>query len=190
MFNSSPHTSIYGSPRVNASLVTPGVLQRSRNVTIPPVVTAAAPWILNPVTNALRFKSDRILSSELRGDEALDYIAALNSGHPGASVLATDTSCRRADRVTNTGFASAKTASPWRYTMDNAKIGLVPAGDRFTVADLETIYAVFIDRFEHLDRVLRSLPSAHDRAQAEAEKARVETVIRRICASGQGGHHG
>lgn len=34
--------------------------------------------------NCMRMKPDRIFLTELRGDEAFDYIAALNTGHPGS----------------------------------------------------------------------------------------------------------
>jgi type IV secretion system protein VirB11 len=34
--------------------------------------------------NCMRMKPDRIFLTELRGDEAWDYIAALNTGHPGS----------------------------------------------------------------------------------------------------------
>jgi type IV secretion system protein VirB11 len=34
--------------------------------------------------SCLRLNPDRILLSELRGDEALDYLRAVNSGHPGS----------------------------------------------------------------------------------------------------------
>jgi hypothetical protein len=69
--------------------------------------------------------------------------------------------------------------------MKHEQTGLVPEnnpyGD-FTAVDVRTIYAVFIDRYEHLDMVLRSLPSPQTRDQAQEEKTRVETIIRRICA--------
>lgn len=38
--------------------------------------------------NCLRMKPDRIFLTELRGDEAFDYIAALNTGHPGSLTTA------------------------------------------------------------------------------------------------------
>lgn len=44
-----------------------------------------------------------------------------------------------------------------------------------------TIYALCIDRYEHLDAILRSLPSPADRKAAEAEKAVVEAIVRTIC---------
>jgi hypothetical protein len=69
--------------------------------------------------------------------------------------------------------------------MKHEEPGLAPAnnpyGD-FTAVDVRTIYAVFIDRYEHLDMVLRSLPSPKAREEAQEEKARVETIIRHICA--------
>jgi type IV secretion system protein VirB11 len=36
------------------------------------------------IKNCMRMKPDRIFLTELRGDEAFDYIAALNTGHPGS----------------------------------------------------------------------------------------------------------
>lgn len=69
--------------------------------------------------------------------------------------------------------------------MKHEQSGLLPTnnpyGD-FTAVDVRTIYSVFIDRYEHLDMVLRSLPSPQARDEAQEEKARVETIIRRICA--------
>jgi hypothetical protein len=129
MFKYTPGAVIFRSPRYNTSLVMPGLLKLDfrSGVTYPPVVTAAAPWILNPVTTALQFKSNRALSSELHGDIALHYAAVLNSGHRGVKVLVTDTSCRRADRVTKGNFASAKSASHGSYTME--RIGMVVKGD-------------------------------------------------------------
>lgn len=147
MFNRLPETTIYKSPRHNTSLVTPGLLQQCRGVTIPAVVTAAASWILNPVTNA---------------------------------AMVTDPSCRRRDRVTNGNFASAKTTSLWQYTMENLVSILSPPDTGFTREDYEIIYAVFIDRYEHLDSVLRSMPTPQARDLAEEEKARVEAVIRKL----------
>ena len=38
--------------------------------------------------NCMRMKPDRIFLTELRGDEAFDYIAALNTGHPGSLTTA------------------------------------------------------------------------------------------------------
>lgn len=147
MFNRLPETTIYKAPRHETGLVTPGLLQQRRGVTIPAVVTAAASWILNPVTNA---------------------------------AVVTKPNCRRRDRVTNGNFASAKTTSLWQYTMENLVAVLYSASTGLTQADYGTIYAVFIDRYEHLDAVLRSMPSPQARKLAEEEKVRVEAVIRNL----------
>lgn len=154
MFNRLPETTIYKAPRDNTGLVTPGLLQQRRGVTIPAVVTAAASWILNPVTN---------------------------------SAVVTDPSCRRRDRVTNGDFASAKTTSLWQYTMESLVAVLSPASIGLTRADYQTIYDVLIDRYEHLDAVLRSMPSPRARELAENEKARVEAVIRNLGFEPTGG---
>lgn len=147
MFNRLPETTIYKAPRRSTGLVTPGLLQQRRGVTIPAMVTAAASWILNPVTNA---------------------------------AVVTEPSCRRRDHVTNDNFASAKTTLLWQYTMENLVAVLSPASTGLTQADYQTIYTVFIDRYEHLDAVLRSMPSPQARKLAEEEKARVEAVIRNL----------
>ena len=71
--------------------------------------------------------------------------------------------------------------------MENVVSGHTPSinpGVRFTAADLKTVYAVCIDRFEDLDMELRSLPSEQRRKEAAAEKACVEAVLRQICNAG------
>lgn len=44
------------------------------------------------IASCMRLKPDRIFLTELRGDEAWDYLSALNTGHPGGltSVHAND----------------------------------------------------------------------------------------------------
>lgn len=107
---------------------------------------------------------------------------------PPEAAVVTDPSCRRRDRVTSPFFASAKTTSAWNYApsqaMDRAAIDR-----RFTPTDLKAAYAACIDRYEHLDAVLRSMPSPHARALAEAEKAEVDAAIKKICAGTPGDHH-
>lgn len=71
--------------------------------------------------------------------------------------------------------------------MENVANGHKAALDqavRFTAADLQTIYAVFIDRFEHLDMVLRSLPTPQRREEAAEEMKHVKAVIRHFCNAG------
>lgn len=71
--------------------------------------------------------------------------------------------------------------------MENVVNGHTPSINpdvRFTAADLKTVYAVCIDRFEDLDMELRSLPNEQRRKEASAEKACVEAVIRQICNAG------
>ena len=142
MFNRLPDTTIYRSPRQNAILVTPGLLQQLRGVT-----------------------------------------------KPSDTAVVTDPSCRRRDRVTTPLFASAKTTSALNYSpvrvWDRAT-----ANRRFTQIDLKAVYAACIDRYEYLDAVLRSMPSPHARALAEAEKAEVQAAIKEIFAGTSGGHHG
>ena len=48
-----------------------------------------------------------------------------------------------------------------------------------------TIYALCIDRYEHLDAILRSLPSPAARKAAEVEKGVVEAIVRTICNPSQ-----
>ena len=141
MFNRMPDMTIYRSPRHNAILVTPGLLQQLRGVT-----------------------------------------------KPSEAAVVTDPSCRRRDRVTNSLFASAKATSAWNYSpvhvWDRAA-----ADRRFTQTDLKAVCAACIDRYEHLDAVLRSMPSPHARALAEAEKAEVEAAVKEIFAGTPGVHH-
>ncbi len=48
------------------------------------------------VINALRMRPDRIVVGEVRGDEAVDMLQAMNTGHDGS--LTTSTRTRRATR--------------------------------------------------------------------------------------------
>lgn len=66
-------------------------------------------------------------------------------------------------------------------TVVNDHIPSINPGVRFTAADLKTVYAVCIDRFEDLDMELRSRPTEQRRKEAAAEKACVEAVLRQIC---------
>lgn len=141
MFNRLPDMTIYRSPRHNAILVTPGLLQQLRSVTT---------------------RSEAVV---------------------------TDPNCRRRDRVTNPLFASAKTTSALNYSPFHV-LDRATANRRFTQTDLKAVYAACIDRYEYLDAVLRSIPSPHARALAEAEKAEVEAAIKEIFAATPGGHHG
>ncbi len=51
-----------------------------------------------------------------------------------------------------------------------------------TARDIETIYTLLIDRFEHLDMIIRSIPAdSQTKAAVEVEREHVETVIKRIC---------
>ncbi len=50
----------------------------------------------------------------------------------------------------------------------------------FTTADLQTIYGVLMDRYEHLDTILRSVPAPTDKDAVAMEKSEVEGVIRRM----------
>lgn len=71
--------------------------------------------------------------------------------------------------------------------MENLVNGHTPSinpGVRFTAADLKTVYAVCIDRFEDLDMELRSLPTEQRRKEAAVEKACVEAVLCQICNAG------
>jgi hypothetical protein len=68
--------------------------------------------------------------------------------------------------------------------MVNDHMPSINPGVRFTAADLKTVYAVCIDRFEDLDMELRSRPTEQRRKDAAAEKACVEAVLRQICNAG------
>lgn len=50
-----------------------------------------------------------------------------------------------------------------------------------TAAEVRTIYTLLIDRFEHLDFVLRSTPAQPAIDQLEADKTRIKAVLRRLC---------
>jgi len=52
---------------------------------------------------------------------------------------------------------------------------------KLTSAQIKTIYSVFIDRYEHLNEVLRSTPTPQERERASAEQAVVITIITHIC---------
>lgn len=52
---------------------------------------------------------------------------------------------------------------------------------KLTSAQIKTIYSVFIDRYEHLNEVLRSTPTPQERERAAAEQAVVVTIITHIC---------
>lgn len=70
--------------------------------------------------------------------------------------------------------------------MKYQKPGLAPANNPysdFTAVDVQSTYADFLDRYEYWDMVLRSLPSPQTREEAQVEKARVEAIIKRMCAS-------
>lgn len=70
------------------------------------------------VAACMRLKPDRIFLTELRGDEAWDYLAALNTGHPGGltSVHANDA------RSVHYRIAQLAMESPAGQNMDHAYI--------------------------------------------------------------------
>ncbi len=53
---------------------------------------------------------------------------------------------------------------------------------KLTRDDVRTIYAVFIELYEHLDMSLRSLPLPENMEEVQEEKARVAAIINRICS--------
>jgi len=64
------------------------------------------------VINALRMRPDRIIVGEVRGEEALDMLQAMNTGHDGSMTTIHSNSCRDALHRLNTMVAMANLNIP------------------------------------------------------------------------------
>ena len=75
------------------------------------------------IASCMRLKPDRILLTELRGDEAWDYLSALNTGHPGGltSVHANDARSVHY-RIAQLAMESAAgKAMPYEYILNTVR---------------------------------------------------------------------
>lgn len=83
---------------------------------------------------SLRMRPDRILLAELRGEEALDYLRQVNSGHPGS--------------ITSIHAASAALA----FEAMGLLVKQSPGGRELSRADIKTLLAQTVDIVVQCDR--------------------------------------